>query len=100
VRLGDVSGDVTVLAVSGHVHALSIADGSTHVRSVSGEIELGIARGVTLSVDAESMSGSVESDIPLHDDPVSAPGMPKVVLSATSVSGNIHIRRGVESFVR
>jgi hypothetical protein len=100
VRLGDVCGDVTVLAVSGHVHALSIANGSTHVRSVSGEIELGIARGVMLSVDAESMSGTVESDIPLHDDPIGAPGEPKVVLSATSVSGNIHIRRGVEAFAR
>ena len=100
VRLGDVSGDVTVLAVSGHVHALFIAGGSTHVRSVSGEIDLGIARGVTLSVDAESMSGNVDSDIPLSDDPVPSQGGPKVVLSATSVSGNIHIRRGVEAFVR
>ena len=46
------------------------------------------------------MSGTVDSDIPLGDDPVATQGGPKVALSAASVSGDIHIRRGVEAFVR
>jgi DUF4097 and DUF4098 domain-containing protein YvlB len=100
VRLGEVSGDVTVVSVSGDIDVLSIASGSMHVRSVSGAIELGIARGVTLSVDAESMSGTVDSDIPLSEGPNTSSGGPKVVLTASTVSGDIHVRRGVEAFVR
>jgi len=100
VRLGDVSGDVTVVAVSGDVNVLSIACGSVHARSVSGAIALGVARGVALRVDAESMSGTVDSDIPLSDGPEAERGGPKVVLTASSVSGDIHVRRGVEAFVR
>lgn len=100
VRLGEVSGDVTVVSVSGDVDVLSIARGNVHVRSVSGAIELGIARGVTLSVDAESMSGTVDSDIPLSEGPDASGEGPKVVVSASSVSGDIHVRRGIEAFVR
>jgi len=64
VRLGDVSGALKVVAVSGDVQVLSITEGSMHIRSVSGRIDVGVARGATLSVDAESMSGRVRSDIP------------------------------------
>jgi DUF4097 and DUF4098 domain-containing protein YvlB len=100
VRLGDVRGDTSVVAVSGDVHVLSLTEGSMHVRSVSGEVEVGVARGVALSVDAETMSGTVHSDIPLHAAPGSPQGDPAVVLTVRSVSGNILITRGVEAFVR
>jgi DUF4097 and DUF4098 domain-containing protein YvlB len=100
VRLGDVCGDTTVVAVSGDVHVLSLAEGSTHIRSVSGEVEVGIARGVALSVDAETMSGTVHSDIPLNPDRGAAQGTPAVTLTVRSVSGNILVTRGVEAFVR
>jgi DUF4097 and DUF4098 domain-containing protein YvlB len=102
VRLGDVCGDTSIVAVSGDVHVLSLAQGSTHIRSVSGEVEVGIARGVALSVDAETMSGTVRSDIPLTPDREAAPGHgdPAVALTVRSVSGNILVTRGVEAFVR
>jgi len=100
VRLGDVCGDTTVVAVSGGVHVLSLAEGSTHIRSVSGQVEVGIARGVALSVDAETMSGAVHSDIPLNPDRGAAQGDPAVTLTVRSVSGDILVTRGVEAFVR
>jgi DUF4097 and DUF4098 domain-containing protein YvlB len=100
VRLGDVRGDTTVVAVSGDVHLLSLAEGTAHIRSVSGEVEVGIARGVALSVDAETMSGTVRSDIPLNPDRGSAQGDPAVALTVRSVSGDILVTRGVEAFVR
>jgi DUF4097 and DUF4098 domain-containing protein YvlB len=100
VRLGEVWGDTTIVAVSGDVHLLSLAQGSTHIRSVSGEVEVGIARGVALSVDAETMSGTVRSDIPLTADPGKSLGDPAVALTVRSVSGNILVTRGVEAFVR
>jgi hypothetical protein len=100
VRLGDVSGDVKVAAVSGYVHVLSVAEGNTHIRSVSGKVEVGIARGATLRVDAESMSGTVHSDIPLDDSPTGAPGdAPRISLTLRSVSGDLLITRGLEAIV-
>jgi len=100
VRLGDVSGDARVVAVSGSVQVLSLTEGNMHIRSVSGKIDVGVARGATLSVDAESMSGSVHSDIPLQDGPGAADDDPRVSLTLRSVSGDLLITRGVEAFVR
>jgi DUF4097 and DUF4098 domain-containing protein YvlB len=100
VRLGDVCGDTKVVAVSGDVHVLSLAQGSTHIRLVSGQVEVGIARGAALSVDAETMSGTVRSDIPLNPERGAGEGEPVVALTVRSVSGDILVTRGVEAFVR
>ena len=100
MRLGDVSGDLSVVAVSGDVTVLSLARGRAHVRSVSGEVDVGIARGVALSVDAETMSGTVHSDIPLNDAPEGPAGDPTVELTVRSVSGNILVKRGADAFAR
>jgi DUF4097 and DUF4098 domain-containing protein YvlB len=100
VRLGDVAGDITVGVVSGNVQVLSVSEGSAQIRSVSGKIEVGVARGATLSVDAESLSGSVHSDIPLEDAPGAGGADPRVQLTLRSVSGDLLITRGVEAFVR
>jgi DUF4097 and DUF4098 domain-containing protein YvlB len=103
VRLGDVSGDLSVVAVSGDVTVLSLARGRAHLRSVSGQVDVGIARGVALTVDAESMSGTVHSDIPLSDDPDGSGhqgGDPAVELTVRSVSGNILVKRGADAFAR
>ncbi len=99
VRLGDVSGDVRVTEVSGDVQVLSAAEGNIHIRSVSGKIEVGIARGVTLGVDAESMSGAVHSDIPLDESPKAGDIRPRIALTLRSVSGDLLITRGIEAFV-
>jgi DUF4097 and DUF4098 domain-containing protein YvlB len=100
IRLGDVAGDVSIMAVSGDVHVLSIARGRVHVRSISGQVDVGVAQGVALSVDAESTSGTVHSDIPLGDVPVDGRGDPPVALTLRSVSGNILVTRGAGAFTR
>jgi DUF4097 and DUF4098 domain-containing protein YvlB len=100
VRLGDVAGDLSVVAVSGDIHVLSIDRGRAHLRSVSGAVEVGIVRGVALQVDAESLSGSVHSDIPLNEAPGESDGDSKVVLTVRSVSGNILVTRAAEAFAR
>jgi hypothetical protein len=56
---------------------------------------------VALEVDAEAMSGTVHSDIPLNDVPGQQPGGDRmVVLTVRSVSGNILITRAAEAFTR
>jgi DUF4097 and DUF4098 domain-containing protein YvlB len=100
VRLGDVAGDVRITGVSGDVRVLSVTEGQINIRSVSGKIEVGIGRGVTLDVDAESLSGAVHSEIPLGESPRAAHVQPLVGLTLRSVSGDVLITRGLEAFVR
>jgi DUF4097 and DUF4098 domain-containing protein YvlB len=102
VRLGDVVGDLSIASASGDIHVLSIARGRAQLRSASGSVEVGVARGVALQVDAASVSGSVHSDIALSDVPEGAPGQggDKVVLTARTISGNILVTRAADAFTR
>jgi DUF4097 and DUF4098 domain-containing protein YvlB len=97
VRLGDLAHGAQVMNVSGNVRVLALGKGTLKVRSVSGDIAVGVARGVDLHVDVETASGIVHSDIPLTDAP--APGQrpeARVDLSVRSVSGNVEIGRALE----
>jgi DUF4097 and DUF4098 domain-containing protein YvlB len=100
VRLGDVAGDASIVGVSGNVRVLSYAAGSMKVRAVSGDITVGVARGVNLSVDAETMSGTVHSEIPLDQVPTAPRGGPDVVITARSVSGDVLVERAAGPLVR
>jgi DUF4097 and DUF4098 domain-containing protein YvlB len=100
IRLGEVTGDLTVAVVSGNVKVLSVTEGTTNIRTVSGRIEVGVARGSTLHLDAESMSGSVHSDIPLEDGPSAGGADPRIDLTLRTVSGDVLVTRGVEAFAR
>jgi DUF4097 and DUF4098 domain-containing protein YvlB len=94
ICLGDVVGDTTIIGVSGDVRVLSFAAGSIQIRAVSGDIQVGVAKGVTLSVDAETMSGTVHSEIPLGDAPLGSDGGgPEVAIRARSVSGDVLVER-------
>jgi DUF4097 and DUF4098 domain-containing protein YvlB len=97
VRLGELARGARVVNVSGNVRVLALGEGSLHVRSVSGDVAVGVVRGVDLHVDVETLSGSVHSDIPLHDAPAGgARPETRVDLSVRSVSGNVEIRRALE----
>lgn len=96
VRLGELARGARVTNVSGDVRVLAIDEGTLHVRSVSGNVSVGVATGVDLHVDVETMSGEVRSDIPLDDAPRAARRDALVELSVRSVSGNVEIERALE----
>jgi DUF4097 and DUF4098 domain-containing protein YvlB len=96
VRLGEVAQGARVINVSGDVRILVLDEGSLHVRSVSGNVSVGVALGVDLHVDVETMSGHVSSDIPLDDAPRSRRREARVDLSVRSVSGDVAIERALE----
>jgi DUF4097 and DUF4098 domain-containing protein YvlB len=96
VRLGEVAQGARVINVSGDVRVLVLDEGSLHVRSVSGSVSVGVAPGVDLHVDVETMSGHVSSDIPLDDAPRSRRREARVDLSVRSVSGDVAIERALE----
>jgi DUF4097 and DUF4098 domain-containing protein YvlB len=97
VRLGDLARGARVVNVSGNVRVLALGEGALHVRSVSGDVAVGVAKGVDLHVDVETLSGTVHSDIPLENAPARG-GRPvtRVDLSVRSVSGNVEIGRALE----
>jgi DUF4097 and DUF4098 domain-containing protein YvlB len=97
VRLGELARGARVANVSGNVRVLALGQGELHVRSVSGDVAVGVTPGVDLHVDVETVSGTVHSGIPLDDAPVSGvrPDT-KVDLSVRSVSGNVEIGRALE----
>ena len=82
--------------VSGDVRVLALGEGTLHVRSVSGNVSVGVASGVDLHVDVETVSGAVHSDIPIEDAPGPTRREARVDLSVRSVSGNVTIERALE----
>jgi DUF4097 and DUF4098 domain-containing protein YvlB len=105
LRVQTVSGDVNVAyvggsivskSVSGDVRVDSVREGNVSAQSVSGDIEIGVAPGTKLDVDAGSVSGDLTSEVPLGADPVYDNGDgPTLVVRGKTVSGDFRVFRGV-----
>ena len=92
VRLRRAVGRVSITTASGDVSIESIAEGDVELKSASGDMRVGIARGSRLRVDARSLSGDASSELELGA--VAPPGDgPLVELHAASMTGDIRIVR-------
>jgi hypothetical protein len=91
LRLGPIGRNVQVITVSGDVDLTSIGTGWAKIRAVSGDIDVGVAPGISVYLDISSTSGDVRSDLDAGGAPSS--GVADLELTATSVSGDISIRR-------
>jgi hypothetical protein len=64
------------------------------LNSASGDIEVGIAKGSRLWVEAQSLSGDTSSDIDLESgETIESDEGPLVELTARTLSGDIAVRR-------
>jgi DUF4097 and DUF4098 domain-containing protein YvlB len=93
LRAGWVDGSVEAKSVSGDVRVESLREGHATFTSVSGDVEIGIARGSLLDVDAGSVSGDLGSEVPLASEPSDDAGGPTVVLRGRTVSGDVRVFR-------
>jgi DUF4097 and DUF4098 domain-containing protein YvlB len=91
-RLGETQGLASVASVSGDVELDAVAAGA-RLNSVSGDLHVAARRGLALWIDAQSVSGSVTSDLDVGGDEAAAEGGTQVELRARSVSGDIRITR-------
>jgi DUF4097 and DUF4098 domain-containing protein YvlB len=85
LRIQTASGDQTVG---------SVVRGEVGLQSASGDIEVGIARGSSVYVDAHSASGDMHSELDLADDVPEGEG-PLVELRAATMSGDVRVVRAV-----
>jgi putative adhesin len=96
LRARSVAGSVDTKSVSGDIRLEALTAGDVRFNSVSGDIEVGIAPGSLLDVDAGSTSGDLSSEVPLGSEHPSDPeslAAPTVVLRGRTVSGDVRVFR-------
>jgi DUF4097 and DUF4098 domain-containing protein YvlB len=94
-RLGEIADGANIVNVSGDVRVLSLSEGTLRVRSVSGNVSIGVAGGVELQVDAQTMSGRVRSEIPLDGAPSGGHTGKRASVTVSTVSGDIEMERAL-----
>ena len=89
VHIGAAAQSVTVLASSGDVRLSSVATGRVDVKTVSGDIVVGVATGVGVYLDLSSVTGSATSQL---DEAGTSDDVPLEVV-CRAVSGDIRITK-------
>jgi hypothetical protein len=94
LELDEVHSDLTANSVSGDQNVRSIREGQIRLQSVSGDIEVGVAPGTRVFIDASATSGDVNSDLDVSPAPTGSKEGREAKLRLKSVSGDISIVRG------
>ncbi|HVF05312.1 MAG TPA: DUF4097 family beta strand repeat-containing protein [Frankiaceae bacterium] len=93
LRVGTAERGGSFSAVSGDVEVSAILAGDVDLRTVSGDVTLGIAAGARVHVDVTTVSGDLRSEVELSDAPVADADGPLVAVRGRTVSGDLRVRK-------
>ena len=93
--MGELGLGADVVNVSGDVRVLSLYAGTLHLRSVSGNVAVGVGEGVELRVDVQTMTGRVHSEIPLDDAAAGGDTGKKAEVTVRTVTGDVAVERAL-----
>jgi len=94
LELGEAHRDVSAQTVSGDQRLRAIRAGEIKLKSVSGDVSVGVVAGTRLFIDASSTSGEVSSELPVGDSPGEGDDT-EAELRVKTVSGDIAVTRAV-----
>ncbi len=90
IRVRELNGNASVSTASGNVRIDRCSGSTIEVRSISGDLMLGLPTGVRVDADLNSLNGRIK----LPDrDPNAPPATRNVRLSAKTTTGDITVRR-------
>jgi hypothetical protein len=94
----DAGASVHANTVSGDQRIEAVVSGSVELQAVSGDVLVGVRRGSRVYIDANTLSGSTNSEFELSDAPAEDPGTesddtPIVELRIKTVSGDVNVVR-------
>jgi hypothetical protein len=98
VTIGVISGPLALSTTSGDVDIKSVAGGDMRVQTVSGDVRVGIAPGTRTWIDAASVSGRLESELGLDQEPAAGTDEAVVPLHVKTVSGDVSIVRAAAAY--
>ena len=90
ISLDEVGGSATVHSASGDLRLGAVTEGKVELKSVSGDMLVGVRRGSRVWMDVKTITGDARSDLDAGDDDGDGP---LVELKATAMSGDIRIVR-------
>jgi DUF4097 and DUF4098 domain-containing protein YvlB len=89
--VGTAATDVTARTASGDIRIDTAASGTLRLTTVSGDATVGVAPGLRIWLDLQTVSGRLRSDLP--EDAPEAGGAAQLSISLQSVSGDLRLRR-------
>lgn len=91
IGIDELDGGANLTTVSGDVRIRSLSVGEVAVRTVSGDVELGVAAGVRVFLDLVTTSGDASSDLEVGQG--SGDTDVDLTVRIVSVSGDVRVRR-------
>ena len=95
LAVDEAAAGLEVTTVSGDVQVRAAGGGALRVQSVSGDVDLAVKPGLSLYVDASSVSGTMTSELGLDDAPPAGPEGEVHELRVRTISGDLRIARAV-----
>jgi DUF4097 and DUF4098 domain-containing protein YvlB len=91
LNVRDAAASVDAKTVSGDQELACVSTGTVNLRSVSGDVSIGIRRGAAVWLDVRTLSGDTHSELTPEDGPP-AEGA-NLEVRVNTVSGDVHIGR-------